>query len=818
MMRCLAGSLSLALFFCLTTGCTKQCFLSKDDFDNAHLGLYPRHLESDPTVGITPVTGTVEAPPDIRNADRVPWEISLEETIAYALENGTVSDRTGQGGSGVVNDQLFTFSGGSLNAQSDRIRVLAMNPALAAAGIEQSLARFDAQWITGMNWQNTDELQQGLSSFSNGTNSVFNSSIVKGLPQGGVVNTSFQVEHRNLARPPSGVATGVINPLYTSRLTFGYEQPLWRDYGTEINQLLARFPGINGSTMPGAAAAAFNNKLLPLNQGSQLSGSSFFTDGILIARIRFDSQRAEFERNVNNLVLNVEVAYWKLYQAYGQLYSFEEVMRIAHKVWMNYEAKYRTGAKGLADFAPIRAQYEEFRGERLKALGAVLEAERNLRGIMGLPIEDGRQLIPITAPTLAPFQPNWDAAVKDALALRPELVIARENLRLSQLNLITQKNFLKPDLRFAAQYSPVGFGTRLDGSDTFTDSTGTPRTTNALRSLATDHFNDWTLGLTLNVPLGYRLEHAAVRAAKLNLAQSYEVLKDQEERSKRILAQQYQKVSEWYGRIETSSAERKSYGQGVSARYQELVAGRTTVADYLLDVQRRLALAMAKEFEAIAEYNNSLARYEWSKGTLLPFNNISISEGALPECVQVRAVENERRRSVALLLRERPAPMTHPARLVGDTNGQPHTIQPGAAPTEILSNPSDNAPVPQAEETAPANPGVEKKTSPPLNPKGLPMDSFQNLPGKSLPPTSQGTTSSPTSAFQPSRLPPTPTRAFSIPPTPPIRDYQGGPATVPQNNTPGESSLINPRNSDLVPPPGGPSPLPDLFSPGSSNN
>src|SRR4029077_5809351 len=106
----------------------------------------------------------------------------------------------------------------------------------------------------------------------------------------------------------------------------------------------------------------------------------------------------------------------------------------------------------------IVAQYNEFRTERLKSLGLVLEAERNLRRIIGLPIEDGTRIIPITPPSLAPYMPNWVAAREDALALRPELVLARQNLKNAQYNLAIQKNFLKADVRFIGQYQPDGFG------------------------------------------------------------------------------------------------------------------------------------------------------------------------------------------------------------------------------------------------------------------------------------------------------------------------------------------------------------------------
>ncbi|MCI0640602.1 MAG: TolC family protein [Gemmataceae bacterium] len=680
---------------CGLAGCTRQCFLAEKDFNN--LNLPARLEEGDQTILHGPLSEKVHAPPDVNDPSRPPRYLSLQEALALALERGTVSGRAGPG-QGLVDDGLVQFQGGSLNNQSDSIRVLSFNPAMAAATLEASAARFDAQWVTGVNWSATDNLQQGLTSFQNGARAAFQSSIIKGLAFGGVANMSFQTDYTLLQNPPAGVF-GVLNPNYTARVQFGVEMPLLQNYGVEINQLLNRLPAISGVTMPQGAAAAFNNKQGVISQVPSFTGNG--VEGILIARLRFDAQRAEFERNVNILVMNTEVAYWKLYQAYGRLYSFEEVMRLAHKSWVINLAKFEAGTIGPKDFHPIRAQYEEFRGERTAAMGAVLEAERNLRGILGLPVEDGTRLVPITPPTLAPYRPNWDASLSDALNLKPELVLARQNLRATQYNLITAKNFLKPDLRFFAQYSPVGFGTELDGDGNFVDGNGVTRPANAFESLSNMHFNDWSIGLSLSVPIGYRLEHASVRSARLGLAQSYYLLKDEEQRVQRILTQQYQKLSEWYELIKARREERKYYGQSVEARYAEFTAGRVTV-DQLLEVQRRLALAQVKEYEAISEYNNSLARFEWAKGTILQHNNVTIAEGPLPQCAQVRAVEHERERSKAFVLRNRPEPLELPGCLAceGEVPNELSSHVPNHVAEPILKDAEQKAAAQRAKEAA----------------------------------------------------------------------------------------------------------------------
>jgi outer membrane protein TolC len=669
MMRWRMLMLGLALGCSLTTGCRQQLFLAEEDFNKAMTGALPANFEHHPLDAIAPPSGVSPTPADVNRPDRPPRYMTLQEAIAIALENGNTSSR--QPGFGKVDDTLAAGVVDRLQNQSENIRVLSLFPAISQAAIENQLARYDAQWVTSMNWTTTDALQQGLQSFNNGSAAAFATSFLKAMPWGGTANISFLTDYRLLTNPPTGLF-GVLNPQYTSRLVFGIDAPLWRDYGTEINQLLARHPAAGAfSPVPGQHAGAFashQNNLVPFGAAPE---------GILIARVRHEQQKAEFERHLNAMILNVEAAYWQLYQAYGQLYSFEEVFRISHRAWMINKAKYDVGTKGPVDYFPVEGQYHEFRGERLGSLANVIEAERNLRGLMNLPVEDGTRIVPVTPPTLAAFQPNYDAAVRDAMIYRPELALARENLRVSHYQLIVQKNNLKPELRGSAQYSPVGFGNRLDGAGTFIDGTGTPRTQNAFRSLATDHFNDWSIGLILNVPLGYRAEMANVRAARLSLAQAYYFLKDQEEKTQRVVAQNFQDLSRWYNQIEARRDERRAYAQLVEARFKEFLAGKVTPAEFLLDAQRRLASAQVKEYEAIAQYNITLAKLEWSKGTLMHHNNVFISEGPLPEFMEKRAVEHEHERTKAHVLRYRPEPVTHPgqcAQVVGELHGEPTTI------------------------------------------------------------------------------------------------------------------------------------------------
>jgi outer membrane protein TolC len=655
-MRWKAVLLGFALLFAVTVGCKQQCFLTEADVNHYH-HLMPAGLECDPDGSNRPTTYTTPTPSDVNHLDRPIRHLSLAEAIAISLENGTTGLQSLRN-SGLANDDLTQFVGTGVT-QPDSIRVFAIQPAIVGATLEAALARFDTEFVSSLVWNNTDELQQGLSSFSNGQTAQFLTGLAKPLPTGGSAGITFQTTYQNLTSPPRGVFN-VVNPAYTTKLSIGFEQPLWQNFG-EINQLLTRQPAVGGSSIGQLSGGPFTLSGL-LN-----SRQSIANEGILITRVRFDQQRAEFQRNVHFLLMNVEVAYWTLYNSYMSLYSSEQAMRGFYEAWRTTKAKYEAGQFSPAELAQTRGQYEQSRGDRLTALGQVLEAERNLRALLGMPAEDGTRLVPCDSPTLAPYQPDWNAALHDTLTLRPELVLAREDLKTRQFNLIVAQNLLKPNLTFGATYTPVGLGSQLDGNGTFIDGTGTSRTSNAFRALASDHFNDWSMGLTLSMPLGFRAEHAATRVARLQLATAYAVLKDQEERAQRALTLQYRLVLQNYSLIQSRRAQREAFAELVSARAKEVAAGKTTpgfgksgtIADSLVDAQQKWAAALASEYQAVTDYNSSLARFEFAKGTILQHDNVVISEGPMPQCAQVRAVEHERERTKALVLREHAQPVDH---------------------------------------------------------------------------------------------------------------------------------------------------------------
>jgi outer membrane protein TolC len=640
-MRWMSLTGGLALVVAAAGGCTKTVYLPMDDVQTSNIMAQSGLSEKDPNLIAQPTISPTAPPSNVYDPERKIRYMALAEAVAISLEQGTVGNQSttlsnlaGGSATGIQtsSDQPVSFNGRSTGS-SDAIRVLALDPASVGVGIDNALSKFDAVFTTSTSWQSTDRpigtaldvFQAGGAAATNAiqeTDATISTGIVKPLPTGGVAGITFSTAYTltNLQAR--------VNPSYRPDLQFSFEQPLLQGYGVEINQLRASHPG----------SSLLN--LLPF--AANLAPTQ---EGILITRIRFDQQRAEFQRNVHQMLVNVEIAYWNLYNSYWQLYSQEQGMRQAYEAWKINLARYNAGRASIADLAQTRGQYELFRGQRLTALSDLQENERQLRALLQLPAEDGTRIVPTDTPTLSPYSPDWATAWQEALELRPELFLARQDVKANQLNLVLQENGLLPDLRFGVQYDINDIGSRLDGPDA----------TNAFRNLASNHFNNWGAQLRLVVPIGYRTAHANIRLAKLQLARSYETLHDQEFKVERFLALQYRRIFESYELIRIRRAQREAFATQLRAQFEQFVAGRGTL-DVLLEAQRFWASALADEYTAIRDYNNVLAGFEFAKGTIMQHDNVIISEGGLPACVQKRAVEHLRERTAALELRDHALP------------------------------------------------------------------------------------------------------------------------------------------------------------------
>lgn len=622
-------------------GCKHQLFLEPADHKTS-LTSGLEHLERQPHSPIPPsLVDRSGAPATAIDPTRPPRYVTLKECIAIGIEKGNLGTQGGSQNAGLTSDgSIVQFQGRAVGG-TDTIRALVLDPAIIGADIERSLSKFDARWITSLTWSKNDQpvvnFQQQL---TNGDAATLSTTLAKPLPTGGVVGITASTDYRKFAVTSSAFSQ-TVNPAYTPRVQFLFEQPLLQGFGVEINQLAQSHPGSL------------------LIQGLRPSGGTT-TEGILVTRIRYDQQRAEFDRQLNQMLINIETAYWNLYAAYYNLYAQEETLKQAFDLYTVIKKRFEVGTVRQQELTQTESQYWTFKRNVLEARNQILDAERTLRGLLGeTSFADGMRLVPVDEPTLAPYVPDYYEQANEALASRPELLIARHDLKFRQLDLLLQKNQRRPDLRFFGSQDIAGIGTRLDGSDLITTTGANGATTvqqqNALKSLGTNNFNSWQLGLRMDVPLGFRDANAAVRQAQLNMMRSYYQLHDGERKVLENVLRQYRNVIFRHQDIILRRQTRVALEQTLALNKKLIEGGAWDVNTLfnILQVQQNFAATLSAEFQAIAQYNSTLAALEFEKGTIQRYNNVSVGDGPLPTHVMKKASEHFSGRNAALKLRER---------------------------------------------------------------------------------------------------------------------------------------------------------------------
>ncbi len=356
--------------------------------------------------------------------------------------------------------------------------------------------------------------------------------------------------------------------------------------------------------------------------------------------------------------------------------------------------------------------------------------------------DDMSPLVPVDLPVRAPYAPNWSEALNEALNGRPELVLSRQDLKLRQFDILVAKNLLKPDLRAFANYDINGIGERLDGSATFTsvDQFGNPisQPHNALASLTSDKFNNWSFGLRYNVPIGFRDAHAATRIARLNLLRSYAAFQDNERKVVLQLSNQYSRLFEFQRTMQAQHAQYQAARDwyDITNRRMPIAQDLSALVEQLLSAQQTVASALTAEYRAEADYNNTLAAWQFAKGTIMQYDNINIASGPLPEAAQIRATDHFRERNRALLLHERPAGENGPAATL------PLELDPLY---NVLPPPQAESPqsVPQMMRSLPQPTGPVNGQAMPLQPvpnQPVPMQPMQPMPMRPMNPMSPSAT------------------------------------------------------------------------------
>lgn len=438
------------------------------------------------------------------------------------------------------------------------LQVSLLNPALAAEGLAQEEGRFESAFTLSALWAETDtpissELESAQQRFHQ-----FEPGVRIPLRTGGTAEITLPVSRNETDNPFS-----TLNPAYTSDLEFSISHPLMRGAGRRA----ATYP-------------------------------------IRIASYELQISLAQTKGEVIRQLAAADRAYWRLYAARSVLDVRLQQLELAQAQLERARRRFEAGA--VAEIEVLRAQagVAQRLDEIISAQTAVLQQQRELKRVVnapGLDVGTQTQVVTSSPPDPVRYEFDRDELIAAAIDNRMELLELELRLAADLATADWSRNQALPLLALDYTYRVNGLGGSLNRSIT---------------TLQDNNFEDWSIGLRGEIPLGNEERESAVRRA---LVQRLQRLGTREAREQSIRLEVLDAIdaieSAWQRVIATRQAVILNT-RTLRAEERQFGVGESTSTD-VLDAAASLGEAQLSEIQAVVDYQIAQVDLAFATGTLL---------------------------------------------------------------------------------------------------------------------------------------------------------------------------------------------------------
>jgi outer membrane protein TolC len=469
------------------------------------------------------------------------------------------------------------------------VAVEVLNPELADASVSLAKEQFLPSLSFGYNLQNTNSPSFSFLEAEETTTSEYfdySARISQNIPTGGGFSISL-----SSYKSETNQKFLSVNPRYGSTLRFYFTQPLLKDFGFKISR-----------------------------------------NEIIIAKNNREISENQFKTILMDTIYEVENAYWNLVHSIEDLEVKKQALELARDLLVKNKREVEVGTLAPIEILSAQSEVATREADILQAEASIKNNMDQLKTIINLGADGedaSMDIFPSDKPDFTLREVSFEEALVAALQNRPDLQATRVDVESKELSLSYAKNQLLPDLRVNASYwSPGVSGTQIvyDPADPF----GPPIMTipgvssDALRDALGLKFENWSVGLVLDIPLNTFISRAQHAQASVDLDQTLLRLKNQEQQVQLEIKNAVRAVETDYKRVQAYRVARELAEQKLDAEEKKLKVGLTT--NYVvLQYQRDLADARSSELRAIIDYNLSLAQLDRTTGISLKKKNIQLS-------------------------------------------------------------------------------------------------------------------------------------------------------------------------------------------------
>jgi outer membrane protein TolC len=514
----------------------------------------------------------------------------------------------------------------ALDGNGNRVLARGASRANQVGGVEDALSEFDAQVSAFLSYNSTDRARNVGVNADGTSSNIFNPTpfladdgnaqlaISKRIATGGVATARSQTVYSSNNIQP-GIARAVPTD-YTQIFEAQVQHPLMRGRGTLMN----RIP-------------------------------------IVLARINEDVALVDYEERIRNLVREVEFAYWDLYAAY---WNFETARTARDSSALAYKiarAKFNQGnaANGVAQAA---ATYHDFEAQFKAALAGsgpaepgLLGRERNIRLLLGWAATDGRLIRPIDKPSVGLAKFDWESVKSEILTRNLDLRKMKWSIKQRQLELISAKNQILPEVNLSLTYRWVGVGGQLFG-DGNSPSFPLGGSAGAFEELFGGNYQEGAARLDfIPTAFGSRRQLTDISRAQMDLVRSHRILEAKEESAVSLAQDYWLKLNGIHDQMTSFFQAYQENDRLVQIFQTKFEMGDSSNQDFIIDnllrASQQRARAGLNYNLRVAEYNKYMVELHALKGSLLEYNNIMLEEGLWADKAYWDAHERARERDAA---------------------------------------------------------------------------------------------------------------------------------------------------------------------------
>jgi outer membrane protein TolC len=336
-----------------------------------------------------------------------------------------------------------------------------------------------------------------------------------------------------------------------------------------------------------------------------------FYEFIKIANLQASISEEEFRQKVMDIATKVSRVYWQLYLYRALVRIDQENLDMAEEVYRRENVRLSQGLSKPLDVQRARSNAQARRSSWLQSqqrYQAVMDQLKLLLNRSNLTIDSKTDVIPVEEPQLEPIDVDEIQIIDAALARRPEIKKALQELEIRKAEEELSANQRLPNLDVFGRYSVSGYGKDFSGS---------------VDNTKLNHDDAWAVGLSFEIPIGNHSAEAVHRKKLLGRKQAGAQVDRERDQIKLDVKQVLLAISYANGEIDSTRLAMEAAEKVVAGEFARFDIGQTTNEE-LLRAQDLLAGTSRNFMRTVVDYNVALAELARAQGTIP--HGVSITE------------------------------------------------------------------------------------------------------------------------------------------------------------------------------------------------